>query len=71
MMGDGVLMRVADLAMRRLQASHVAMQRSGQIVQMFLAAGIVDPRTHPIYGGVYAYVSARKPSRVARASSLV
>jgi ubiquinone/menaquinone biosynthesis C-methylase UbiE len=70
MMSDRGLMRVADVAMRRLQASHVGMQRSGQLEQMFLAAGLVDPRTHPIYSGVYAYVSARKPARVAPASRL-
>jgi hypothetical protein len=64
MMSDRALMRVADVAMRRLQASHVGMQRSGQIEQMFLAAGLVDPRTDPIYGGIYAYVNARKPPRL-------
>jgi ubiquinone/menaquinone biosynthesis C-methylase UbiE len=60
---DRVLVRLADRAMRRFQASHVGMQRSENVAQLFLAAGLIDPRTRPIYGGLYAYMSARKAAR--------
>ena len=61
MVTDRLVMRVLDLVLRRVQASHVGCRRSAELERLLTNAGFTAPSVQPLFHGFYAIVAARLP----------
>jgi ubiquinone/menaquinone biosynthesis C-methylase UbiE len=62
--GDILLSRIADRLLRRFDASHVRLYRSGELRALVNAAGFIEVNVRPLGSRGYVIVDGRRPTRV-------
>jgi hypothetical protein len=60
--GDSLLARIADRLLRRLDASHVRLYRSGELRALVSAAGFIEVNVRPLGSRGYVIVDGRRPT---------